>query len=194
VGSERRLFLAAPLDDDARHALASFLTGGAMPEVPGRRVPPENWHITLRFLGRSTALQQDKLLAALDQGLDQKPFSIGFAGLGAFPYPEKATVVWLAVDHGGAALVDLAVACERAAVAAGYDPEERPFHPHLSLSRVRPHLNLADLVAAVPRFPGRVAIDAVVLYESITGSNGARYVELDRVALRGSVNGDRDVG
>lgn len=183
MGAERRLFLAVALDDDARHALAAFLTGVDMPEIPGIRVPIANWHITLRFLGRSTALQQDQMLAALDEELDHEPFTFGFGGLGTFPYPQKATVAWLAVDHGGDAMVDLAVSCERAAIAAGYDPEERPFHPHLSLARVRPPQNLSTLVDEFPAFPGRLRVDAVVLYESISSAEGTRYTELDRVAL-----------
>lgn len=187
MSSERRLFLAVALDDDSRHALATFVSGEDMPEIPGRRVPAENWHITLRFLGRSTQLQQEKVLAELDQGLGatdgHESFLIGFGGLGTFPYPAKATVVWLAVGAGGDNLVDLAVSCERAAVAAGYDPEERPFHPHLSLARVRPPQNLTALVDEYPPFPGRLHVDAVVLYESIVGSGTTLYSELDRVEL-----------
>lgn len=183
MGTERRLFLAVALDDDSRHALATFVSDSERGQIPGKRVPPANWHITLRFLGRSTALQQDKMLAALDQELEHSPFDIGFGELGAFPYPERATVVWLSVQHGGDALVDLAVSCERAALAAGYDPEERPFHPHLSLARVRPHQDLTELIAGYPRFPGRLRVDAVVLYESITSRSGAQYTELDRVPL-----------
>jgi len=183
VSNGRRLFLAVALDADSRHALAAFTSREHMPEIPGRRVPPENWHITLRFLGRSTLLQQEKVLAELDQGLAHNPFLIGFGGLGTFPYPKKATVVWLAVTAGGDDLVDLAVSCERAAVAAGYDPEERPFHPHLSLARVRPAQNLTALVDEFPPFPGRLHVDSVVLYESITGSATTVYRELDRVDL-----------
>ena len=123
------------------------------------------------------------MLASLDQELDHEPFTVGFGGLGTFPYAAKATVVWLAVDHGGDDLVDLAVACERAAVVAGYDPEERPFHPHLSLARVRPAQNLTRLVEEFPAFPGRLAVESVVLYESISTGDGTRYTELDRVAL-----------
>lgn len=183
MGTERRLFLAIALDDDARHALAAFVSEPERDQIPDKRVPPANWHITLRFLGRSTTLQQDKVLAALDQELDQGPFDVGFGGLGAFPYPQRATVVWLSIVHGGGALVDLAVSCERAAVNAGYDPEERPFHPHLSLARVRPHQDLTDLIDSYPPFPGRLRVDAIVLYESIVSRGGAQYTELDRIHL-----------
>lgn len=184
MGSDRRLFLAVALDDETRHALASFVSAPSAPSIPGRRVPPPNWHLTLRFLGRSTTLQQEMVLARLEQELGTGPFTVGFGGLGAFPYPQKATVVWLAIAHGGQELEELAVACERAAVASGYDPEERPYHPHLSLARVRPPQDLSQLIADYRAFPGRLRVDSVVLYESITGSAGARYAEIDRVHLK----------
>ena len=183
MGTERRLFLAVALDDETRHALAAFVSAPGRPEIPGRRVPPPNWHITLRFLGRSTALQQETVLAALDEHVSVAPFTLGFGGLGTFPYDAKATVIWLAVDHGGEELAELAVSCERAAVSAGYDPEERPFHPHLSLARVRPPQDLTELVREYPKFPGRLRVDAVVLYESISSNRTTRYSELDRVVL-----------
>lgn len=184
MGTDRRLFLAVALNDDTRHALATFVSAPHVPTIPGRRVAPPQWHITLRFLGRSSQLQHEVVVATLDQLLDHESFTVGFGGLGAFPYPKKATVVWLAVEHGGEALEDLAVVCERAAVAAGYDPEERPFHPHLSLARVRPAQDLSRLVAEFPKFPNKLPVDSVVLYESITGSGGARYTDLERVHLR----------
>ena len=114
MGTDRRLFLAAALDDDTRHALATFVSAPGMPEIPGRRVPPPNWHITLRFLGRSTSVQQELVLATLDEELDVSAFEIGFGGIGAFPYPAKATVVWLAVEHGGQELDHGGVAGHRA--------------------------------------------------------------------------------
>lgn len=184
MGTDRRLFLAAALDEETRHALAAFVSAPGMPAIPGRRVPPPNWHITLRFLGRSSTVQQELVLAHLEEELTMNAFEVGFSGLGAFPYPRKATVLWLAVAHGGEELEDLAVACERAAVRAGYDPEERPFHPHLSLARVRPPEDLSDLVAQYPHFPGRMPVADVILYESITSNSGARYTELARVPLR----------
>jgi len=185
MGSDRRLFMAVALDDETRHALASFVSAPGAPAIPGRRVPPPNWHLTLRFLGRSSTVQQEMLLAHLDQALERRPFTVRFGGLGAFPYPQKATVVWLSIAHGGEELEGLAVGCERAAVAAGYDPEERPYHPHLSLARVRPAQDLSDLIAQYPPFPGRLRVDSLVLYESVTGSSGARYSELERISLEG---------
>lgn len=180
--SVRRLFLAVGLDDDTTHALAAHLGAHLDGTLPGSVVPPENWHVTLRFLGKVTDVVMDRVLAHLDQHCTVEPFSVRFGGMGAFPRPRRATVAWLATE--APELAELAAACEEAAVAAGLMPEERPFHPHLTLARIRPPEDLSDLVAEFPRFPRSMRIADVTLYESVLqGSRSARYEVVDRIEL-----------
>ena len=68
--------------------------------LPGRPVDPDNWHITLRFLGRTEPVQRDLVLADIDEHVAQAPFTLGFGGLGAFPRPGRATVLWLGIEQG----------------------------------------------------------------------------------------------
>ncbi|MFQ5948949.1 MAG: RNA 2',3'-cyclic phosphodiesterase [Acidimicrobiia bacterium] len=97
--------------------------------LPGRPLRPEAWHVTLRFLGSTTPVQRDRMLAHLDETLQVMPFRVKFGSLGAFVRDERASVLWLGVDHGADALARLAEASETAAVAAGFEAEGRPFHP-----------------------------------------------------------------
>ncbi|MGH8948172.1 MAG: 2'-5' RNA ligase family protein, partial [Acidimicrobiia bacterium] len=62
-GVAARIFVAVSLPDEIRMALADRLESV---EMPGRAVPPENWHITLRFVGRADEVAIDRMLAALD--------------------------------------------------------------------------------------------------------------------------------
>lgn len=185
LSAPRRLFLAVGLPDDLRHALAAHLTAATDGRpLPGRPVRPENWHLTLRFLGPVDEVAADVLSGALDQADLGGPFAIGFGGLGAFPRPARATVLWLAITEGAEAVSELAAVVERVAVDAGLSPEERPFHVHLTLSRIRPHQDVRPVVARVPAFPRRLAVDAVTLYRSHLGRGGARYQEEERFPLR----------
>jgi RNA 2',3'-cyclic 3'-phosphodiesterase len=181
----QRLFLAVDLDDEVRHGLAAHLdaaTGGAV--LPGRAVPAQNWHITLRFLGSVRAEQLERLLHEIDSEELGDPFRLGFDGLGAFPKASKATVLWLGVDAGADRLAELAEAIEAANVAAGFLQEERPFHPHLTLSRIRPQEDVSDLVASFPRFPLKIDVGHVTLFRSVLGGGGpARYEPLERFEL-----------
>lgn len=177
-----RLFLGVALSNEVRYGLDAFLGAKAGP-LPGKPTPPQNWHLTLRFLGSTESGQRDRLLGILDEESLALPFVLGFAGLGAFPRPRAATVLWLGVGRGGEELTELAEFCEEAAQDVGFSPEERPFHPHLTLARLRPKEDVADLVETVSPFPLRQEVDRIVLYRSLLGPGGARYEIADEVRL-----------
>ncbi len=177
-----RLFLAVALTDEVRHGLAAFL-GERVIRLPGRPVPPDNWHLTLRFLGSADALQRDRVLEFLDEHLIIEPFTLGFTGLGAFPQPSRATVLWLGVGRGTDQLAAVATICEEAAVSVGFEQEDRPFHPHLTLSRIRPPVGVDGIVEQVGVFPLKMEVDRVTLYQSHLGGEGASYEAIDEVLL-----------
>lgn len=179
-----RMFLAVELDDTIRHALATRLEASLDGELlPGRPVRPENWHITLRFLGTTTERQRDQLLAHLDQHLVVAPFRVRFRGLGAFPRELKASVLWLGIGGEIEPLQKMAAICEVAAQEAGFEPEGRPFHPHLTLSRIRPPVEVRRLVDRVEPFGVICDVTAVTLYRSLLGRGPVQYEVVDRVAL-----------
>jgi RNA 2',3'-cyclic 3'-phosphodiesterase len=177
-----RLFLGIALSDDVRHGLAAFLDAKAGP-MPGKPVPPPNWHLTLRFLGATEAVARDEVLAHVDDEPLVLPFVLGFAGLGAFARPARATVLWLGVDRGTEELSELAAACEEAARSAGFEPDERPFHPHVTLSRIRPWQDVRPIVEKVPPFPLAQEVDRITMFRSVLGRGGARYEVVDEVEL-----------
>jgi 2'-5' RNA ligase len=177
-----RLFLAVALTDEVAHGLAAFLEGVTM-RLPGRPTPPANWHATIRFLGPTTALQRDRILEFLDEHLVVEPFTMSFGGLGAFPKPSRTTVLWLGVDRGAERLAAMAEIADLAAQSAGFEPEDRPFHAHVTLSRIRPPMSVAPLIDRVPRFPLSMQVHRLTLYRSYLGRDGATYEELDAVQL-----------
>ncbi len=179
-----RLFVAVTPSVHARELLAAQLadaTGGK--PLPGRVVPPENWHLTLRFLGWSDEVARERVTAGLDQADLGEGFWATLRGLGAFPRPRRATVLWAGVTHGAERLGELAATVEEVAQAAGYEPEDRPFVPHLTLSRIRPHQDVTALVESAVVGPIRFHVGEVVLYESKLGRGGARYEARERFPL-----------
>ncbi|MEA2024905.1 MAG: RNA 2',3'-cyclic phosphodiesterase [Actinomycetota bacterium] len=177
-----RLFLAVALTDEIRHGLAAFL-GERTIRLPGRPTPPDNWHLTLRFLGSTEALQRDRVLEFLDEHLAVEPFTLGFVGLGAFPKPSKTTVLWLGVGRGAEEVTAMAAVGEEAAISAGFESEDRPFHPHLTLSRIRPPVNAEEIIEQVGAFPLKMEVDRLTIYRSHLGREGARYETVDEVLL-----------
>lgn len=178
-----RLFLAVDPGDEARFAIVDLLRS-RIKEMPGRAVPPQHWHVTLRFLGGVGEAGRDKVTYAVDGAELGSAFSVRWGGLGAFPKASKAAVLWVGADHGGDRLVELAKDLGQAVEDAGFGPEDRPFRPHLTLSRIRPPEDVSDVIEGVEAMGVTSKIDAVLLYRSHLGGSGARYELLERFPLR----------
>ncbi len=175
-----RVFAAVPLSVEARLALEDRLAGHV---IPGRPVPPENWHLTLRFLGSVDEVTYERFVAALDSMDLGRVLDLRLSALGAFPNPRRATVLWAGLSGGEEELAALAELAEEAAQEAGLEPEERPFRAHLTLSRIRPQIDVSELLAAVGEVDIAWRCDTVVVFRSHLGQGGARYEALESLSL-----------
>jgi RNA 2',3'-cyclic 3'-phosphodiesterase len=179
-----RVFLAVPLADETRHALAAALRQALPDGAPGRPVRPQEWHLTLRFLGEVDEPTVDRVMAAID-GADLGPrFPIRLGGLGAFPKASAAQVLWVGLADGLEPVTRLAERTDEALAAAGLDPQDRPFRPHLTVARLRPSESVRQLIDGAGSFDIRCTVDRVVLYETRLRRGGARYRELESFQLR----------
>ena len=173
-----RLFVAVPLTEEARQGIIARL-----PVLPGRLVPPQNWHFTLRFLGDTDAATRDRLIAELHHSPFGLRFSISFGGLGAFPRANRARILWLGVDEGAGRLVSVADSVENAVRRAGLRTEERRFKPHLTLSRIEPTRSVADVLRPQPPIKVKMRVTAVALVRSQLGKGPAQYEVVERFSL-----------
>jgi 2'-5' RNA ligase len=174
------LFLAVPLDEQVRVMLAQQLDPD---RLPGKPVAPRSWHLTVRFLGWTNDVTQDKVTAELDQTDLGDTFDIQLGEMGAFPRPARATVLWLALTRGAERLTELHSIGEEVCVSAGLQPEGRPYSPHLTLSRIRPDQDVRPVIAAYEPRPFRWAAAELVLFESRLGRGGAVYDPLESFPL-----------
>lgn len=173
-------FLAVDLSGDERHSLSRALSDANSDRpIPGRRPPTENWHITLRFLGECSDSQTDLVMHRLSDTVSASQSRVWCEGLGAFPRPSKAGVVFVKVDDPSGILDHLAAVCEEAAIDAGFAPEDRPYVPHLTLSRLRPALDVRALFAAFGEFRVPIKVRAITLLRTI----GPRYDTVDSLPL-----------
>lgn len=174
-----RVFVAVVPPREVRYVLGEILSG--MP-IPGRKVPAANWHITLRFLDAIDRVTYERYLAALGRPTETA-FRIRLDEFGAFPNARKATVFWAGLGDGATQLAMLNEQAEEAALAAGLTPEERPFHPHLTLSRIRPPADVRELLDEELDLSWRC--ERLVILKSHLGRGGATYEPLDSVDLIG---------
>lgn len=183
-----RSFIAVPVPPEAAgklHAAQETLRRAA-PAV--KWVDPNSFHITLKFLGGvlPDRLQQTwQAVAAALPGAAS--FTMRFHGIGAFPSANRPRVIWAGLTDGAADLTALAARVEQACVALDFEPEARPFHPHLTLGRAREAKPDPDLSAAIARLAqeelGEVPVDRLLLMKSELTPRGAIYHVLQEYAL-----------
>ena len=174
-----RAFVALELDQRLRAAIGALQD--RFRALAGLRlVRPEGVHLTLRFLGWSARAQLEALaprLAAAARACP--PFEASVAGVGTFPERGAPRVLWLGIELPPS-VRELQRACERAARASGFEAEDRPFAPHLTLGRFRERVPRPKLA---PVELGTSRIDALVLFQSELRAGGAVYTPLVRFAL-----------
>ena len=187
--SSLRLFFAVELGEGASleaQALSAALAGGDEDDAV-RWVPPENYHITLRFLGATETTAIPRLVAAVGhESASQGAFDARLGPLVLLPSPRRARVIALEIESKGR-LEQLAACVERGVQRAGIAPEERPFRPHLTLGRTRRGRRYRGVAPSAPR-PTSFSVDAALLVESELSQRGARYRALERIVLGASTH------
>ncbi len=180
-----RLFLGFPLQraERAVYGLCDRLSSSAeLPEELSLRwVPPENWHITLVFLGEVAERSLGKLVDTVAPVAGACPeIALRLESLQWFPSPLKARMLTLGVE---AAPELMALQAEVAAALRreGFHSERRAYRPHLTLARLKASRKLLAPPALSPITPLLEALDELVLYESQLKER--RYVPLQRMAL-----------
>jgi 2'-5' RNA ligase len=173
-------FLAVDFTNDERHGISAALTEASTGSlIPGRRTSAQSWHITLRFLGECTDSQADRIVHSLSEAHDLDAGQVWCDGLDAFPRPSKASVVYLRIDDPTGTLSYLAAVCDEAAVDAGFESEGRPFVPHVTLSRLRPAIDVRGLIGSFGEFRSPITVRGIALMRN----RGAHYETVDTVLL-----------
>ena len=135
-------------------------------KFPGDWSRAENWHLTARFLGTVDEITYDRFLGELAQADLPDAFPVRLGRIGGFPNSKRANVVWVGVERGDQQMAIINEIAEEAAQSVGLAPEDRPFHPHLSLSRVRPPRGVTHLLDEDVDL--RWSVDEVVVYQSVS--------------------------
>lgn len=183
-----RLFAAVPVTGTAAGELQEVLAELGREGWPVRWARPEGLHLTLKFFGETDPGQVPAIGQMLGSAVGgTAPIACGAEGLGAFPAPGSARVLW-AGYHAEPALELLAHRVEAGAVTLGFPVEGRPFRPHVTLGRVRDNSRLPEeATARLDRVPllESLTADHVVLYRSESGSGGTRYDAVATLILDG---------
>lgn len=180
-----RLFTAIDLPEQAKERVAEICYG--LPDA--RWTPPEQLHLTLRFIGEvdgGTFKDIRKELATINL----HSFPIQIKGLGFFPPRKAPRVLWAGINTPPDALFMLRNRIEKILVKLGIEPEHRKFAPHITLARLRetPRNRLANYLAGNGLFSAETfTVENFHLYSSNLSNKGAIHTLEASYPLTGSI-------
>ncbi len=202
VETNLRLFIAVPLPPPVVALVGALVEDFSAEPWPMRWVSPETAHITLHFLGEVPPERAELLRLALPGLVSRhERFRLRTADLGVFPNQKRPRVLWLGLYGPAHRLLTLHADIGRLLKQFEFAVDESPFHPHITLGRVRdvrdhPVRDLAaQMVERVKQESecGRASaanaislpVDEIVLVRSIIGRDGPAYETLARCPLEG---------
>jgi 2'-5' RNA ligase len=179
-----RLFVGIALAPDVTNELTQLTARLRRTDDGLRWSAPESWHVTLEFLGAAEHDQYECIVARLGE-IHRPPVPIRLEAPGFF---DRAGIFFVGV-HSSPELASLERHVVAATTLCGFEPEMRPYHPHITLARRRGKdgdhglRRLKDKLHSAHEFTPFTA-DEFLLYESKPISGGSHYEVLARFPLR----------
>jgi 2'-5' RNA ligase len=185
-----RLFVALDLPGEVREGIVAW-GREALGDPALRPVAPDSLHVTLAFLGYRAEKEVERIAAVVRASGAPAPW-LELRDPESRPLRGRARLYALPVLSPGAEALQAGL--EQRLVGEGfYEPEKRPYWPHVTVARVRPEARGSRRPAVVSERPGpipgelmepRISV-RMTLYRSVLQPSGARYVPLAQVELPG---------
>src|ERR1700758_458747 len=170
----KRLFVAIDLPEPTRQLIARI-----DPHIRGVRwIDPAQMHLTLALFGDvpdETALALREKLSAIEFGA----FFLPIVGVGTFSAKGAPKIIWIGVGKAHPHLFQIHKRVQEAAIAAGVEPELRPWHPHITIARCRdvaPQPLRKFLQSNEDLDAGMIRVDAFHLYSSKLTTAGPIHI------------------
>jgi len=178
-----RTFVAIPLPESIITFIRKLQDGIRDYGFKARWVRPENIHLTLKFLGDIDKSDTEKIGDAMSDTVKvHPPLSLAAKGIGVFPGIKRPRVIWMGLKGDTFPLIELQKTLDRNLHEVGFPKESRPFKGHLTLTRIKGHIDSRKLLDAMESFGNleseTFAADQIVLFKSDLKPTGAVYTRL----------------
>ena len=186
-----RIFCAVELPQTARRLVLGHIARlkEKVPCAKASWARDANLHLTLKFLGEISTTSVADFSKAVSLAVTQvQPFSIRFEQAGIFPTHGQPRVLWIGINDLSSKLAELHARLEVESARAGFAKGTRPFHPHLTIARLRQADHARALAVAHKQLefdPLEIAVAELVVIRSELSSEGSKYTVVSRHALFG---------
>jgi len=184
-----RAFIAIPLNPKIQHSIGHMQDHLKKNNNDVKWVKLENIHITLKFLGNVDMEQINsvkQVLAILTQ--NTRPFKVELSQLGAFPNINHPRTLWVGLKDSKQQLSRIAAALDKALGKIGFQDDQKPFSPHVTIGRIRSSKNINLLSRSMSNYQisqdQTQTVSKIILFKSTLSSQGPIYESLYQSKLK----------
>jgi 2'-5' RNA ligase len=183
-----RSFLAIELPKTIQKRIEEIQKELVLSRADVRWVDPRNIHLTLKFFGSIEESRVDGIVQSIgDPVKTTLPFPLVVRGMGAFPHIKNPRIIWVGLVDSRGALASFQNRLETALEEVGFEAEDRPFHPHLTLGRTKSSRGKDELVGKMEAHReeglGDFQVEKVILFKSDLRPSGPVYTPLREMKL-----------
>ncbi len=150
---------------------------------------PAKLHMTLRFLGSTNPALLPEIVSVLESVCTScPPLRIRYSGTGCFPDRRRPRALWVGIKEDSGELVKLQKAITHGVGTLGFESDDKEFHPHVTLGRIRSFTNinrLLDKWESTTFESQPTVVTHVDVFKSELHSEGSSYTVLNSIPLRG---------
>ncbi|MFI5252093.1 MAG: RNA 2',3'-cyclic phosphodiesterase [Bacteroidota bacterium] len=149
---------------------------------------PENkFHVTVKFLGDTDEGKLPKINSIIQSvSTSSAPFSLVFDSVGFFPNWQKPRVVWIGCSVHDNVASHIKTQLDKSLVPLGFEMENKPFHPHITLGRIKGENGLKHLLSIAENLtfePSTILMNELILMKSVLRPEGSEYFILKNFSL-----------
>lgn len=188
-----RLFIAIDTPSEIKSQVAAIRDQLKESHADVKWEPDTKLHCTIKFLGDTDEDRLPLVLSTIEEiGSTTPPFSATYQNIGCFPDERNPRVVWVGIDDPDGTLHLLQEKIDSGLATNGFEREQRPFHPHVTLGRVKNRTNISHLLRmleTVTFMSKLVMLREVEVVKSELKSSGSVYTILKSISLGASRSG-----
>lgn len=178
-----RLFLAIDIPSNIREELTKIQSQFKSLDLDASWVRPGNIHLTLKFLGNTEPEKIPQIVEVMNTCVNSiGPFSLSLTKIGGFPNLNRPRVLWVGLADSQGSLVSAQKNIDRNLSRLGYDTDNKPFFPHLTLARFKSPKGGQEIKHKIASFNmdenKPFTITSIKLYKSELTPRGAIYTSL----------------
>lgn len=182
-----RSFISIELPDGIKSSITELIANIRKTGIDVAWIPAEKIHLTLKFLGNT----DDSLIPKIKERISKKllhynAFYINIIGIGCFPSEKRPRVLWVGVERSDI-LQSIQMEIDSEVAGLGFEREDRPFSPHLTIGRVRSQKGSAEMLRRFEEFRtadfGAVEVKSIHIMKSELKPAGAEHTSIAEIPI-----------